>query len=227
MNRKAFTVIELLVVIMVLGVLVTLVTPMITSGSDASRVRTATRGIMQMSRYSRTMAVLHQNAVELTFYTNGKLTVTLEGGGKGNESIVSARSFAVTNAVGAAEEARMAEIEAAHDDSSGGKGKAYSMADVNVDKEYEQVRFTFLGYTDTADAGRYSHLLSPAKDTVFGEAGEDGDSVRTERVRYKSNGTVRPYRVKVSGDGDNAFSLTVRVDMLGSVKVEEDEERRW
>ena len=217
-NRNAFTVIELLVIITVLGVLVTLIIPMITHGSDASRVRTATRGAMQMSRYARTMAVLHQNAMVLTFSADGKINVALEGGGHGGgESIVSAKAFGTTNATAEAEAAKQAEFEAGHDDTSGGKGHSYSMADVNTEKSYEQVTFEFLGYTDTADAGRASYLLTPAKIT-----GVSSNEEAAASVRYKSNGTCRPYRVKVSAEGDNAFSLTVAVDMLGAAKVEED-----
>ena len=218
----------MLVIIIILGVLVTIVRPVISTGGDMSRVSAAARGVMQMSRYARTMAILHQNAMELTFSGSGKLSVTLEGNGGRGESIVSAKSFAVTNSVTAAEEARLAEFATEHDNTSGGGSGAYTMADVNVDKSYAQVRFVFLGYTDTADAGRYSHLLTPSASTSAVDDKEEGDedSVRVVRVRYKSNGTVRPYRVQVKGEGDNAFSLTVAVDMLGSAKVEEHEENR-
>ena len=226
-TRSAFTIIEIIVVLVVLGVMLAMVAPMVTSGGDVSRVRTATRGVMQMSRYARTMALLHQNAVEVSFSANGRISIVMEGGGKGTESIVSAKSFASTNAIADAEAARAAELETDHGGGSGGGG-SYTMADVNVDKDYEQIRFVFLGYTDTADAGRYSHLLSPSKNAGAGdeEEDEDGESVRVVRVRYKSNGTVRPYKIKVTSEGDNAFSLTVRVDMLGAAKVEEDEEDR-
>jgi len=225
----AFTVIELIVIIVILGVMVTIVLPMIGSGSDISRVRTATRGVLQLSRYARTMAILRQNAVELTFTESGKLSVVMEAGGGGGESIVSAKSFSTTNAVAAAEEARMAEFEVGHGDSggagSGGGGGYVSMSDVNTEQAYKQVQFIFLGYTDTADAGRSSHLLSPtpSKNAADDEGDADGENARTMCVRYKSNGTVRPYRVKVAAEGDNAFSLTVAVDMLGSARVEEDE----
>ncbi|MCL1919699.1 MAG: prepilin-type N-terminal cleavage/methylation domain-containing protein [Kiritimatiellaeota bacterium] len=227
-SRNAFTIIEIIVVMVVLGIMVAMVAPMVTSGGDVSRVRTATRGFTQMSRYARTMAVLHQSATELSFSEDGKLSVVLEGGGNsGGESIVSAKSFAVTNAVAAAEAARMEEMEAEPSGTpDGGGGGSYAMAEVDTHKDYERVCFTFLGYTDTADAGRYSHLLSPPKNASAADDKEDEDeeNARAARVRYKSNGTCRPYRVKVSAEGDNAFSLTVAVDMLGSARVEEDAE---
>ena len=177
-----------------------------------------------MSRYAKTMAVLRQGTMELEFSEGGKLSAIMEGKSGGGESIVSAKAFSTTNATADAEAARMAEFETAHDDGSGGGGKSYEMAEVNTEKTYEQIRFTFEGYTDTADAGRFSHLLSPPKSSAPADddnANEDG--ARTVRVRYKSNGTCRPYRVKVSAEGDNAFSLTVAIDMLGAAKVEEDE----
>ena len=224
-NRNAFTLIELLVIIMILGVMVVAIGSIIAAGSDMSRVRTATRGFMQMSRYARTMAVLHQSAVDLVFSEDGRLGVVLVSGGGGGESIVSARAFATTNAVADAEAARMEEIAAGHGDSDGdGGGKGtYVMAEVNTEKIYEQVRFTFERYTDTADAGRFSRVSPAAPAGDKEEEDEEDGGARAVRVRYKSNGTCRPYRVKVSADGDNAFALTVVVDMLGSVSVEEDE----
>jgi len=225
-NRSAFTVIELLVIIIILGVMVTIIAPMVTAGGDVARVRSATRGMTQLSRYARTMALSHGYALELSIHENGKISIAPEGGRGGGESIVSARSFATTNVVGEAEAARLAEFDTAHDASGGGGGPP-SMADVNVDKVYEQIRFIFLGYTDTADAGRYSHLpASGGASAIDDEEDEDGENVRVVRVRYQSNGRVRPYRVKVTGEGDDAFALIVAVDMLGSVKVEEDEEDR-
>ncbi|MCL2103805.1 MAG: prepilin-type N-terminal cleavage/methylation domain-containing protein [Kiritimatiellaeota bacterium] len=225
-NRRAFTIIELLVILAVLGVMVAIVSPMIAGGTDVSRVRTATRGVMRMSRYARTMAVLHGSQMELVFSTNGKLCVEKVSGGGGGESIVSARAFATTNAVADAETARMAAFDAEPQDSGSGGG-SYTMADVNTEQTYEQVQFVFEGYTDTADAGRFSHLLSPEKttDPLSDGTDEDEDSVRTVRVRYKSNGTCRPYKVKITTEGDDAFSLTVAVDMLGVAKVLEDEEK--
>ena len=203
----------------VLGVLAAVVLPMVSGGSDMSRVRVATRGVMQMSRYARTMAVLHQNAMELVFSENGKLSVEMEAGGGGGDSIVSAKAFSTTNAVADAEAAQMAELTAEHGDDTGGGG--YAMADVNTEQTYEQVRFIFLGYSDTADAGRYSSL--PSSSTFSDDVNSTEESA-TVRVRYKSNGTCRPYSVKVTVEGEDAFSLTVNVDMLGAAKVVEDEE---
>jgi len=124
----------------------------------------------------------------------------------------------------------MAEFEAATQGDTSGGGSSYAMAEVNTEQSYEQVRFKFLGYSDTADAGRYSHLLSSQKDTASTSDTGNGDEDQAgtvTRVRYRSNGTCRPYRVKVfadSADGEDAsFSLTVVVDMLGVAKVEEDE----
>jgi hypothetical protein len=120
----------------------------------------------------------------------------------------------------------MAEFET-EDHSGGSGGGGYVMADVNTEQAYEQVLFIFEGYTDTADAGRYSHLLSSPKKTNENYAEDDEDAVT--RVRYRSNGTCRPYKVRIIAESDEeekAFSLTVAVDMLGAAKVLEDEERR-
>ena len=219
-HRSGFSLVELLVVIVIIGVMALVVGPTFTTGSDVARMRTAARGAMQMSRYARTMAVLHQTPVDLTFGSDGTVSVTQVGGG--GESLVSAKAFAVTNAVAAAEEeaeaseARTEEAAAAEAASAGGGGGAsYVMADVNAEKKYESVTFHFEGYTDTLDERR----------GVGREEEESSEEdVQTVRIRYKSNGTCRPYRLRVSAGEDGPLTLTVVVDVLGAARIEEDDE---
>jgi prepilin-type N-terminal cleavage/methylation domain-containing protein len=218
--RRGFTLVELLVVIVIIGVMVMMIAPSFSAGSDAARVRTASRGVMQMSKYARTMALLHQTPVELSFTSEGALSVAPVGGG-GGESLVSEKAFAVTNSAeaAAAKEAADAEAQAAAEGGSG--GSSFVMADVAVDKKYEQISFVFEGYTDTLDSDRKSRSSRAEARAGEDEPGEGGQSFR---VRYKSNGTCRPYRVRVAAAGTESVAMTVVVDMLGSAKVEEEDE---
>ncbi len=219
-HRSGFSLVELLVVIVIIGVMAMVVGPTFTTGSDVARMRTAARGAMQMSRYARTMAVLHQTPVDLTFGSDGTVSVVQAGGG--GESLVSAKAFAVTNAAVAAEEedaareARTEEAAAAEAASAGGGGgESYVMAVVNAEKKYENVTFHFEGYTDTLDERR----------GVGREEEESSEEdVQTVRIRYKSNGTCRPYRLRVSAGEDGPLTLTVVVDVLGAARIEEDDE---
>ena len=223
-RHRGFTMVELLVVLVIIGVMALVIGPTFTTGSDIARVKTATRGAMQMSRYARTMALLHQTPVELVFTSDGVLRVEqVEGAGV---SLVSAKAFASTNVTGEAalpEEADPAERAGASgrpDGSEGGPqggGAGYVMADLNIEKKYEQVVFRFEGYTDSLDDGRTAKE-SDKEDT------EGTDEVETVRIRYQSNGTCRPYKVRVAAAGDEAWSMTVVIDVLGAARVEEEDE---
>jgi len=218
-QRSGFTLVELLVVMVIIGIIAAMIGPAFSSGSDVARVRTAVRGVMQMSRYARTMALLHQTPVDLVFSSDGKLSVVSAGGG--GESIVSAGAFSATNAADEAEgevETR-ADAEASED----GGGAGYEMAELGISKTYEQVAFVFEGYTDTVIDRRTSRQAAfsgsrSAEEDVSGGEGE----ARTFSVRYKSNGTCRPFRVSVRAAGDESCAMTLAVDMLGAGKVEED-----
>lgn len=228
--RGGFTMVELLVVLVIIGVMALVIGPTFTTGSDIARVKTATRGAMQMSRYARTMALLHQTPVDLIFTSDGVLRVEQVAGT--GVSLVSAKAFANTNATGeaAGESVRPDEADPAEQaDASGrsagaegspqgGGGAGYVMADLNIEKKYEQVVFRFEGYTDSLDDGR------AAKEPDKEEDAEGTDEVETVRIRYQSNGTCRPYKVRVAAAGDEAWAMTVVIDVLGAAKVEEEEE---
>jgi prepilin-type N-terminal cleavage/methylation domain-containing protein len=223
-HRNGFTLVELIIVIVIIGVMAMVVGPTFTSGSDIARVKTASRGLMQMSRYARTMALLHQTPVDLVFSADGSLRVAAAGGG-GGESLVSAKAFSVTNAAAesaAAQEAAGAEAEdKAAEESGFGGGSTYVMADLAVDKKYEQISFVFQEYTDSMDSDRRSQHSAAVKEADA--EGAEGD-VQTARVRYKSNGTCRPFRVRVMAEGTESFAMTVAVDLLGAAKIEEEDE---
>lgn len=226
--QNGFTLVELLVVIVIIGVMSMLIAPTFGTGSDVVRVKTASRGVMQLSRYARTMAVLHQTPVELVFSSDGAVRVAQVGGG--GKGLVSMKAFSSTNAADDAAEAEALEASTASpgaemDEASGasGGGSAYVMADLNIEKKYEQVRFVFEGYTDSVDtgrrvAGRVVDAVSDERETAGGE-----DEVETSRVRYRSNGVCRPYRVRVEAEGNPSCAMTVVVDLLGAAKIEGDE----
>ena len=223
-RSRGFTLVELLIVIVIIGVMMTMIGPSFTAGSDAARVKTASRGVMQLSKYARTMALLHQTPLELVFTSDGRVSVAPSSGG--GEGLVSAKAFAVTNAAAAAEETEAVasdKAEAAAQAGSGGGGAAYEMADLAIEKKFEEVTFSFEGYTDSFDNGK-----AESDEPISSAQGEssntkDEEVTQTFRVHYKSNGTCRPYKLKISAGSEGAFSVTVVIDMLGAAKIEEDE----
>lgn len=224
--KRGFTLVELLVVLVIIGVMAAMIGPSFTTGTDTVRVQTATRGVMQMSRYVRTMALLHQMPLDLVFSSTGAVSVSPVGGGS-SEGLVSSSAFGVTNSAVASEEAAAASDAAASvDGQKGGGGASYVMADLEIEKKYEQVVFTFDGYTDSLSDGllEAGEKENTQEDDVASDAAEAGeDAVQSFRVRYKSNGTCRPYRVNVAAGNDSPYSVTVVIDMLGVAKVEEEE----
>jgi len=224
-----FTLVELLVVIVIIGVMIAVIGPTFSTGSDTARVKTASRGVMQMSRYARTMALLHQKPVDLVYTSSGGLRV--EEVAVGGEGLVSAAAFGSTNmaadAEAAAERAGKEDgpVEPGKADEGASGGSSYVMADLNIEKTFEQVVFHFEGYSDTMDDGRSRKSVSTRRDAEREqEEGQEGEDVRVFKVRYKSNGTCRPYTVRVEAEGNESSAVRVVVDVLGAAKVEEEDE---
>ena len=224
-SRKAFTLIELLIIIVIIGVMAALVAPSLSTGSDYARLKAASRGVVQLSRYSKTMALLHQKPVDLVFSSDGKLSVkSVSGGG---DSLLSAASFARTNLVdGSGIEAKDIETPSfseRENSSASGGGGSYRMADLELEKEYEQITYRFEGYTDTIDDGSGLDDISTVS-AFAGDLEEDDAEATSFRVHYKSNGTCRPFRVRVIAGGEESIFHLIAVNMLGSAKVLEEEE---
>jgi prepilin-type N-terminal cleavage/methylation domain-containing protein len=224
---RGFTLVELLIVIVIIGVMAALIGPTFTTGSDIARVKTASRGVIQMSRYARTMALLHQTPVELVYTSDGTLRVEQVAGG--GEGIVSAKAFGVTNSADLAAEPAAAESEpapAAAGAPAESGGSSYVMADLNLTTQFEGVVFLFKGYTDSFETGRGSKVgkARAVLDEPEEESEKGKEDVKAFRVRYKSNGTCRPYSVRVTPRGEEGFAVTVVIDVLGAAKVEEEDE---
>lgn len=76
-RRRAFTLVEMLLVIALITI-VTLVTfPTLKNSIKGNRLKAATRAVVSAGRYARSMAVMRQQPVEVTFAVGGsRLTVT-------------------------------------------------------------------------------------------------------------------------------------------------------
>lgn len=65
--RRAFTVIELLLVVVIIGMMTAIAIPNFVKSLHGNRLRTAARTVVSAGRYARSMAVLRQRVVELRF----------------------------------------------------------------------------------------------------------------------------------------------------------------
>ena len=203
--------VELLVVIVIIGVMAIVIAPTFTTGSDIARVKTASRGVMQMSRYARTMAVLYQTPMALVISADGGLRVERAQGG--NE----VPAVSVTNEV-----SDRAEMSDPSDQSGGGGGASYVMADLNAEKIYEQVTFTVALNQDALEEDEADVVL---KEEEKDQADYTAEVIKTTRIPYESNGRCLPYTVRVQAAGDDGVdALTVAVDRFGVAKVLNEDE---
>ncbi len=212
--HNGFTLVELLVVVVIIGIMAMMLGPTFTTGSDIARVKTATRGVMQMSRYARTMAVLHQTPVALVFSADGTIRV---------EKVAVSNS---RSAIGDGQSAIGNQQLASDAGQEGGEGKAYEMADLEAEKSYAQVRFdvTVDDYDTDEPESAAKGLFEESEDDKSLEAGEGVKVVTAARVIYESNGRCLPFKVVVSADGDEGgTAMTVAVDRFGVARVLEDE----
>ena len=208
-----FTLVELLVVLVIVGVMALMIGPTFTTGSDMTRVRTASRGVMQMARYARTMAVLYQTPMSLEVSADGRLSVTR--GGRGGKE-------APPGSV-------MSEVSDPSEQPAGGAGgAAYTMADLEAAKAYERVRFRVALDEERLDEEEWATEKLEQDESPAGEGDPEGPVARV-RIPFESNGRCLPFTVRVFAAGsadeeDVADALTVRVDSFGVSRVAEDGE---
>jgi len=215
LHTRAFTLIEMLLVVAIIGILVTMLAPRLQM-LGGPRSTAAARVLTQMTRYARTMALLHQVETELSVSPKGALRVSAAGAPAADEETV---MTAVSD--GAGLNASVAGANAGSLFMGGGADADPAAADtaaapaaeddIAVERQLDSVTVTFLGYTDALD-----------DETLL--AAEGDPEARPGRVRFRSNGTCRPHRYKLT-DATGA-TLVVGVDLLGMATVLSGEEAR-
>lgn len=75
-SRSGFTLIELMLVIMIIGITSAITAPYLVKSIRGNRLRTATRGIIAAGRYARSMAVMRQRPMLLSLNpVSGKIEI--------------------------------------------------------------------------------------------------------------------------------------------------------
>jgi len=235
-SRAAFTLIELLLVLAIIGVIVAVALPQFNVGMSGVRVRAAALGYMQSARYARTMALLYQVETAVICQPGGVIRVEAgplrtEGHGPyvapdeetagGVAGAFPASKRPPTNTASRLLSLPAAGTSAFDQSGVGALAKTYTPADVSADElasegdvteairaeqTFTGVHVQFLGYTDEEPASAIRAEL---------------EATESFRVGFRSNGTCRPYRVKVADDAGTV--LVLAVDMLGSAMVEGEE----
>ena len=235
----AFTLIELLLVISIIAVLVAVILPQF--NLSGVKLRTAALGYMQAARYARTMALLYQVEVEIVCETGGVLRVEAgEARGEARGPYVDpddAADLASSSGVPTPHQLAMTQQGLSHAPAStnsrllslsrpgtsafdqSGRGALAPAADTNeaisaeelasagdvataihAEQSFDGVHIQFVEYTDEVPSGE-----------VAGET-------ESFKVHYRSNGTCRPYRVRIADEAGAMMNLDV--DMLGVTVIE-------
>ena len=84
MRRAGFTLIEIMIVVGIIVIMLASAVMSVASGRSAVRVKEATRGVLQLSRYASALALLRQRPVVVTFHHNGKIEVRISGDATGS-----------------------------------------------------------------------------------------------------------------------------------------------
>ncbi len=208
-TRGAFTLIELLLVVLILGIAAAAVMPRLTGMMEGGSAAVASRAIAQAGRYARTMALLNQTPMDLVLNLDQphlrvevvqRRDATERGGLQGasfgravsrDERMADLRGLGLR---GGPEPEVPADEDAPGTRESPGESLA-------LERRLDGVELAFGGYLDRPD------LLDAG-------AAEEG----IVRIRYRSNGTCRPYRVVIQGDRTGQrFELTV--DSIGTPEL--------
>ena len=87
MRRAGFTLIEIMIVVGIIAIMLASAVMSVASGRGAVRVKEATRGVIQLSRYASALALLRQRPVVITFHRKGKIDVRISGEMAGADGI--------------------------------------------------------------------------------------------------------------------------------------------
>jgi prepilin-type N-terminal cleavage/methylation domain-containing protein len=207
--KQGFTLLELLMVVIILGVITAVLVPQIGAGLASTRLAAAARTSIQAARYARTMALLNQAETDLILgLKSGGITV-MAAERTGENAVPAGSGLPQTTLAGdpgAAESSGETEEDASRTNRPAAVVTAQNFADeLKAEYQCEGVQFRFLGYADSLDAKDL-----PVMDDEAVEA----------RIRFRSNGTCRPFKLRVLFDEEEW--MDVEFDVTGSGKVLED-----
>jgi len=196
-GSASFTLIELLMVVMVIGIVSAITLPTFVRSIRGNRLRMAARTIIMAGRYARNMAILNQREmiVELNPDRSQVAVRPVRNAMKDRdgEPTVTEPPFA--------DDPPWLPAEDSDDEPDEDSEEA-----IPVDGESEIVRTL-----DRVKIVDVEILDEPGEDT---EEPPDG----TRQVLYSSNGQCTPYRVTIADEKDE--TVVVNFDRLGSVETE-------
>ena len=238
MGRRAFTLLELVMVVAILAIVAAVVLPNVSAVTGGARSATALRSLVQMGRYARSMALLNQTPVDLVLDLDGrhlsvepaeKSVAAPEAGGEPGDGVSASTTAdaafyesgaSATVSFGRAlsnrdrdattgrilQRARKDIGENAADVSS---DTSEGLADaIHMERDLPDAVVAFLGYADTVEKRALQDI----------HIAGGGETNGVHRIRYRANGTCRPYRIAVGAEDDDSRAV-VTVDAVGTPRV--------
>lgn len=240
MRARGFTLVELLVVVAIIGVMLATAALSVGSGTTAVRLKNAVRSVWHLSGYARTMALLRQRAVVVTYseiwendtFVKSRIDVAAGAdGGAAAEAASPARSIFDPDA----EPPELADQTVEAEEAAEAMAvEPQDFPDVRIKVEWLAEDGEGLDKKKTVSVfSNVDYLLgrrAKAAETERKPDGETDDEVRTESrapvsVVFETNGRCAPHRILVWKDGQDESTATVlEVDRFGVMRNPETDD---
>ena len=250
--RHGFTLVELLVVVAIIAVMLSTAALSVGSGTASVRMKNAVRSVWQLSGYARTMALLRQHAVVVTYSevwegdTFVKSKIEVKAG-----SEVSTPSEELSSTVARSifdPEAELPALEEETEEDSaesvvqeGLEARAFEFPDVHVKVELGDEGESQTGKKKSISVfSNVDYLLGRGKTEkedgeknreTHSRASDDDDDEAKQETRepvsivFETNGRCEPHRILVWKDGKDEDTATVlTIDRFGTIKNPESED---
>ena len=248
-----FTLVELLVVVAIIAIMLSTAALSVGSGTASVRMKNAVRSVWQLSGYARTMALLRQHAVVVTYSevwegdTFVKSKIEVKAGSEVTEPTAEMPSTVARSIFDP--EAELPTLEETTEEDSeesvvqeGMEARAYEFPDVHLKVELQGEEGSYQNEKKRAISvfSNVDYLLGRGKvekeekdkagSTRLGASADEEEESKQETrepvsIVFETNGRCEPHRILVWKDGKDEDSATVlEVDRFGAMKNPESED---
>ena len=202
MRRAGFTLIEILIVVGIIAIMLASAVMSVASGRGAVKVKEATRGVVQLSRYASSLALLRQRPVVITFHRNGKVEVRISGEstGSGEKGTPADPIYLEVNG-----EATQTAAEIVAEQEEEGSGAEAGSASSDADKEKKGFFYTRQALNPDELAKEDAEGVYDGISFAVEVLGEDGEPLPPELAAARS--LRQPERKKSPVDVFNSLDL--------------------